>query len=72
MRLAEGLGRSALHETRSGPSSLLNNQLFQTPTCCDTCAGLEGDSAVEEASVEKTSETADDSGAAVEVETPVL
>ena len=53
--------------------------MFRTPTCCDTCAGLEGDSAVEEASVDKTSETADDGGetaddggAAVEVETRVL
>ena len=39
-----------------------STSLAETPTCCDTCAGLEGDSAVEESS------TAADGGAAVEVE----
>ena len=52
--------------------------LAETPTCCDTCSGPEGDSAGEEVSMEMTDETADDGGetaddgsATVEAETPV-
>ena len=50
-------------ETEKNATLGSSTSLAETPTCCETCAGLEGSSA------EKTlsSETADSGGAAVRV-----
>ena len=64
------MGRCLHNGKRKNATFGSTTPLAETPTCCGTCAGLEGDS-VEEASVEKSggTATADDGGAAVEVET---